>query len=119
MLMLMASINSVEDHEISVENEKMDGFTNGLEVMSTILAHEDVELPNFIQRSELENKICFLIELLPENLPARMSYRTFKDLLKLMENGSKPIRWFFCWRWSQLTYPFEEESSAKSVDKVN
>ena len=75
--MLIDEINSVPAFEISPENEKILSFINGLEVLSTILGHKDLKLPNLIDRQELEEKVCFLIELLPENMYSGVSYRNF------------------------------------------
>jgi len=107
--MLIDEINSVPASEITPENEKIQSFTNGLEVLSTILAHEDLKLPNITNgRKKLEKTICFLIELLPENMYSGVSYRSFKKERELIQNGTRAIKTFFCWRFSQLTHPIKD-----------
>ena len=106
--MLIDEINSVPAFEISPENEKILSLINGLEVLSTILGHKDLKLPNIIDRQELEEKVCFLIELLPENMYSGVSYRNFTKELPIIENGTKAFKTFFCWRFSQLTHPLED-----------
>ena len=106
--MMIDQINSVPAFEISAENKKIDELINGLEVLSMILAHGDLKIPGIVDRKELEDKLCFLIELLPENMPSGVSYRSLTRELELIENGTKPIRTFFCWRFSQLTHPLKD-----------
>ena len=107
--MLIDEINSVPAFDISPENEKIQSLTNGLEVLSTILAHKDLKLPNTVQsREKLEETVCFLVELLPENMYSGVSYRSFKKELKLIENGTRAIKTFFCWRFAQLIHPLKD-----------
>lgn len=106
--MLIDEINTVPAFEISPENEKILSLINGLEVLSTILAHRDLKLPNITNRQKLEEKVCFLIELLPENMYSGVAYRNFKKELPIIENGTRAIKTFFCWRFSQLTHPLKD-----------
>ena len=120
--MLIDEINSVPASEITPEHEKIQSFTNGLEVLSTILAHEDLKLPNITNgRKKLEKTICFLIELLPENMYSGVSYRSFKKERELIQNGTRAIKTFFCWRFSQLTHPIKDlpPGISHTPEKVN
>ena len=120
--MLIDEINSVPAFDISPENEKIQSLTNGLEVLSTILAHKDLKLPNTVQsREKLEETVCFLVELLPENMYSGVSYRSFKKELKLIENGTRAIKTFFCWRFAQLTHPLKDlpPGISHTPEKVN
>ena len=106
--MLIDLIYSFPESEIAAENKKLKELIKGLEVLSTILGHPDLKIPIIEDRRLLEDKVCDLIEMLPEENISDTNYRNFTKELKLIENGTKLIRTFFCWRFSQLTHPLEE-----------
>ena len=117
--MLTDLINSFPESEISAENQKLKELIIGLEVLSTILGHADLKISGIVDRQQLADNVCFLIEMLPEENISDTSYRNFTKELKLIENGTKPIRTFFCWRFSQLTHPLKDDHSEKCTCRQN
>ena len=117
--MLIDLIYSFPESEIAAENKKLKELIKGLEVLSTILGHPDLKIPGLEDRRQLEHKVCDLIEMLPEENIKDVNYVNFTKELKLLENGTKPIRTFFCWRFSQLTHPLEDVTPEISDDPDN